>query len=117
MPKQSQSINPNFDWFKEQARVKALKTHPTWEDRGFHKCECCGFQNQKYGQFWQNNIVMHHVNYNEPQNIVWLCKSCHSLFHHLLRRKPNSSINDLKEWRNSRPDYQRRDSPPWMEKE
>lgn len=35
------------------------------------KCLVCGSENSQ----------MHHKNYNEPLNIVWLCRSCHLKVH------------------------------------
>lgn len=31
------------------------------------------------------NVIAHHHNYNEPLNIIWLCKVCHSLLHKKLK--------------------------------
>jgi hypothetical protein len=40
------------------------------------RCECCG---RTPGS--SREIHAHHVNYLDPQDIVWLCAKCHAQLH------------------------------------
>lgn len=37
----------------------------------------------------ENILQAHHFNYNEPLNIIWLCRKCHSVLH---RKGDNNEI-------------------------
>ena len=37
--------------------------------------------------FKKTKVVAHHIDYDKPFEVIWLCKSCHSLLHNSLRSK------------------------------
>ena len=41
------------------------------------KCELCSNS---------NNIQIHHIDYEKPENIKWLCRNCHIREHMKIRR-------------------------------
>ena len=38
---------------------------------------------------------MHHEDYSQPLEVVWLCRPCH-LLRHVKRHNPNDGANDLR---------------------
>jgi hypothetical protein len=46
------------------------------------KCSVCGQSVEDVGQ-----LVAHHVDYNNPLDVVFLCRSCHTITHNATRGK------------------------------
>lgn len=55
---------------KTKARILARKALRDGDIVKLNYCESCG-SNQ--------NLEMHHMDYNKPKEVVWLCKKCHHL--------------------------------------
>jgi len=62
-------------------------------------CECCGCRPRD-----QSYIHAHHDDYSRPLDVRWLCASCHTVVHLLLKGKvikPWCTWVKLKKWKSS----------------
>lgn len=57
---------------KQKARARSYYLLLKGEILKVDKCEECGIE---------ENLFIHHNNYDDPLDITWLCKECHLLTH------------------------------------
>jgi len=65
---------------KYPERIRAVNTSNRAIKNNIIKREPCEFCGISY------NIEGHHHNYNQPLNVMWLCKTCHKILHSVYRR-------------------------------
>lgn len=60
-------------------------------DRDGYQCQCCGLPEEKHN----GNLVVHHKNEIKtdlnPDNLITLCRSCHTSLHHQLLKEKIAS--------------------------
>lgn len=58
---------------RESCRHKAIAMRKKGEIKEISYCQFCGVENIK--------LEMHHANYNFPDSVIFLCRSCHLKMH------------------------------------